>query len=51
MIGRTIRSAFCAVLGIALCAAAAPAGVVGPPTGAIAMHGEPALPPDFDHLP
>ena len=51
MIGRTIRSAFCAVLGIALCAAAAPAGVVGPPVGAIAMHGEPALPPDFDHLP
>ena len=51
MIGRTIRSAFCAVLGIALCAASAPAGVVGPPMGAIAMHGEPALPPDFDHLP
>ena len=51
MIGRTIRSAFCAVLGIALCAAAAPAGVVGPPMGAIAMHGQPALPPDFDHLP
>ena len=51
MIGRTIRSALCAVLGIALCAAAAPAGVVGPPMGAIAMHGEPALPPDFDHLP
>src|SRR5271156_6218281 len=51
MIGRTIRSAFCAVLGIALFAAAAPAGVFGPPMGAIAMHGEPALKPDFDHLP
>ena len=24
---------------------------LGPPAGAIAMHGEPALPPGFDHLP
>ena len=49
MIGRTIRS----LLGAALALAAAPAiaGGVGPPAGAIAMHGEPALPPDFDHLP
>src|SRR5271163_54777 len=51
MIGRTIRSAFCAVLGIALPAAPASAGVVGAPMGSIATHGEPALPPDFDHLP
>ena len=49
MIGRTIRS----LLGAALALAVAPAiaGGVGPPAGAIAMHGEPALPPDFDHLP
>ena len=51
MIGRTIRSAFCAALALALPAATAPAGVFGPPMGAIAMHGEPALKPDFDHLP
>src|SRR5271155_2663279 len=51
MIGRTIRFAMSAALGLALAAAPAPAGVVGPPMGAIAMHGEPALPPDFDHLP
>src|SRR5271169_849892 len=51
MIGRTIRSAICAALGVALAGAPAPAGVVGPPMGGIAMHGEPALKPDFDHLP
>ena len=51
MIGRTIRTALCAALGVALGAAPAPAGAVGPPMGAIAMHGEPALQPDFDHLP
>jgi peptide/nickel transport system substrate-binding protein len=51
MIGRTIRSAFLAALGAAIMGAPAPAGVAGPPMGAIAMHGEPALPPDFDHLP
>jgi len=51
MIGRTIRSAFWAALGLALAAFPAPAGVLGPPMGAIAMHGEPALKPDFDHLP
>ena len=50
MIGRTIRSAFLAALGAALIGAPAPAGA-GAPMGAIAMHGEPALPPDFDHLP
>ena len=27
------------------------AGDLGPPVGAIAMHGQPALPPSFDHLP
>ena len=51
MIGRTIRSLLGAALAIALAAAPAIAGGVGPPAGAIAMHGEPALPPDFDHLP
>ena len=51
MIGRTIRSALCAALGVAFGAAPALAGAVGPPMGAIAMHGEPALKPDFDHLP
>ena len=50
MIG-TIRSALCAALGVALAGATAPAGVVGAPMGAIAMHGEPALPPDFDTCP
>ena len=50
MIGPTIRSALWAALAVALGAAAAPAGV-GPPMGAIAMHGEPALKPGFDHLP
>src|SRR5208283_5292145 len=52
MVGRTIRYALCAALGTALAGAAPPpSGSVGPPVSAIAMHGEPALPPDFDHLP
>ena len=51
MIGRTIRSLLRAALAIALAGAPAIAGGVGPPAGAIAMHGEPALPPDFGHLP
>jgi peptide/nickel transport system substrate-binding protein len=51
MIGSTIRSLLTAALGIALAWAPAAAGGVGPPVGAIAMHGEPALTPDFDHLP
>jgi peptide/nickel transport system substrate-binding protein len=51
MIGRTIRSLLGAALAIALMGASAIAGGIGPPAGAIAMHGEPALPPDFDHLP
>ena len=52
MVGRTIRYALCAALGTALAAAAPPpSGSVGPPVSAIAMHGRPALPPDFDHLP
>src|SRR5579871_3228927 len=50
MIGPTIRAAFWAALALAVGTAAAPAGV-GPPMGAIAMHGEPALKPGFDHLP
>src|SRR5208282_2887543 len=50
MIGRTIRYALCAALGTAL-VEAPPSGGVGPPVSAIAMHGRPALPPDFDHLP
>jgi peptide/nickel transport system substrate-binding protein len=49
MIGWAIRFLLGAAL--ALAGAAAMAGEVGPPAGAIAMHGEPALPPDFDHLP
>jgi peptide/nickel transport system substrate-binding protein len=51
MIGRTIRSLLGAVLAIALAGAPTIAGELDPPAGAIAMHGEPALPPDFDHLP
>ena len=51
MIGSTIRSLLGAALAIALAGAPAIAGGVGLPAGAIAMHGEPALPPDFDHLP
>ena len=51
MIGRTIRSLLGAALALALAGAPTIAGGVGPPAGAIAMHGEPALPPDFDHLP
>ena len=51
MIGWAIRSLLGAALAIALMGPSAIAGGVGPPAGAIAMHGEPALPPDFDHLP
>ena len=51
MIGRSIRHALCAALGFALAVGPAPASGVGPPMSAIAMHGKPALPPDFDHLP
>ena len=51
MTGRTIRFFLGAALAIALAVAPAIAGGVGPPAGAIAMHSEPALPPDFDHLP
>jgi peptide/nickel transport system substrate-binding protein len=51
MIGRTIRSVLCAALGVALAAAPASAAALGQPMGAIAMHGQPALSPAFDHLP
>ncbi len=51
MIGSAIRLFLGAALAIALAWAPAQAGGVGGPVGAIAMHGEPALPPDFDHLP
>ena len=48
MVGFLIRIA----LGAALLAAAPPAyAEMGPPVGAIAMHGEPALNTDFTHLP
>ncbi|HKN27184.1 MAG TPA: extracellular solute-binding protein [Roseiarcus sp.] len=48
MVGLLIRLA----LGAALIAAAPPAlAEIGQPVGAIAMHGEPALNPDFKHLP
>jgi peptide/nickel transport system substrate-binding protein len=51
MIGRMIRSFLGAALVIAVAGAPTLAGGLGSPSGAIAMHGEPALPPDFDHLP
>jgi peptide/nickel transport system substrate-binding protein len=51
MIGRTIRSLLGAALAIALAGAPTIAGGAGPSSRAIAMHGEPALAPDFDHLP
>ncbi len=51
MIGSTIRALLGAAMGIALMGAPAQAGGLGPPMGAIAMHGRPALPPGFDHLP
>ncbi len=48
MIGSSIRLALCA----ALLLGGSPAGAeLGPPVGAIAMHGEPALPADFARLP
>ena len=51
MIGRTIRSLLGAALAIAVASPSAIADSAGQPAGAIAMHGDPALPPDFDHLP
>ena len=52
MIGHTIRSLFSAALGLALAVGPSQAaGGVDPLTGAMAMYGEAALPPDFDHLP
>jgi peptide/nickel transport system substrate-binding protein len=51
MIGRMIRSFLGAALVVAVAGAPTLAGGLGSPSGAIAMHGEPALPPDFDHLP
>src|SRR5271154_1110526 len=50
-----IRHVIPCVLGAALiimtAVGSAPADAVGPPASAIAMHGEPALLPNFDHLP
>jgi peptide/nickel transport system substrate-binding protein len=51
MVGRAILSALYAALGLVLGSAPVPAGVVSSPMDAIAMHGEPALKSDFDHLP
>ena len=51
MIGWAIRCLLGAVLAIALAGPSTIAGGVGPRAGAIAMHGPPAMPPDFDHLP
>ncbi len=58
MAALTIRWTLCLALialGVAVVAAPKSAiarpGDLGPPVGAIAMHGEPALPPNFDHLP
>jgi peptide/nickel transport system substrate-binding protein len=50
MIGWAIRFLLGAALAIGLTGSSAVAGGVGPPAGAIAMHGKPALPPGFDHL-
>jgi peptide/nickel transport system substrate-binding protein len=51
MIGSMIRALLGAAIGIALAGAPAQANSVGPPVGAIAMHSDPALPPNFNHLP
>jgi peptide/nickel transport system substrate-binding protein len=51
MIRSMIRALLGAAIGIALAGAPAQAGSVGPPVGAIAMHSDPALPPNFNHLP
>jgi peptide/nickel transport system substrate-binding protein len=51
MIGSMIRALLGAAIGIALAGAPAQASSVGPPVGAIAMHSDPALPPNFNHLP
>jgi peptide/nickel transport system substrate-binding protein len=51
MIGWAIRFLLGAALAIAVASPSAIADSAGQPAGAIAMHGEPALPPDFDHLP
>ncbi len=51
MIAPAIRFALGAALIVAAASAFARAGDVGEPVGAIAMHGEPALPPSFARLP
>jgi peptide/nickel transport system substrate-binding protein len=51
MTGPTIRAFLCAALFLLATAGLTRASAVDPPAGAIAMHGEPALPPGFDHLP
>jgi peptide/nickel transport system substrate-binding protein len=52
MIGWTIRFLLRGLLAIAVAGPATAAENAAPPAdGAIAMHGAPALPPDFDHLP
>ena len=51
MSGWTIRFLLGALFAIALASPAVAADGLGPPAGAIAMHGAPALPPGFDHLP
>ncbi len=48
MTGLAIRLALAAAL---LVAATVGRAEIGEPAGAIAMHGEPALPPGFAHLP
>jgi peptide/nickel transport system substrate-binding protein len=51
MIRSMIRALLGAAIGIALAGAPAQASSAGPPVGAIAMHSDPALPPNFNHLP
>src|SRR5690348_12150140 len=51
MSGSTIRAFLCAARVLLATAGPPRANAGGPAMGAIAMHGEPALPPDFDRLP
>ncbi len=58
MVALTIRLTLgLALIALGVAVVAAPKSAIarpsdlGPPVGAIAMHGEPALPPNFDHVP
>lgn len=47
----SVASFICAVLALSFLFAAGPVAIGGEPSYAIAMHGEPALLPDFAHMP